>query len=120
MSRLTKRTLNTTTPFVTEYSYLEGAAANATTTLVKNVKYGDDILKYAYDKIGNITSITKNGILQESYTYDSLSQLKTVPHGEDTWEYIYDNGGNLLSVKKNGITETRKWNFENIWRIEIL
>lgn len=100
--RLKTRTLKTTTPFVTEYGYLEGAKAGTTTTLIKTVKNGNDTLEYAYDVLGNITSISKNGTVVESYTYDSLSQLKTVTRGSDIWEYTYDNGGNILSVTKNG------------------
>ncbi|MBO5321875.1 MAG: RICIN domain-containing protein, partial [Clostridia bacterium] len=101
--RLKTRTLNTSTPFVTEYGYLAGAKVGTTTTLIKTVKNGNDTLEYAYDVFGNITSIKKNGTVVESYTYDSLSQLKTVTRGSDVWEYTYDNGGNILSVTKNGI-----------------
>ena len=104
LARLSTRTLNTTAPFVTEYGYLQGATAGTTTAMVKTVKNGNDIIEYAYDKVGNITSITKNGVLYESYTYDNLYQLKTVTRGTDVWEYTYDNGGNIQSVTKNGET----------------
>ena len=102
LNRLLTRTIATTTPFVTEYGYLEGATANTTTTLVKTVKNGNDTLEYTYDVLGNITSVSKNGSVIESYTYDNLNQLKTVTCGTDTYEYTYDNGGNILSVKRNG------------------
>lgn len=105
LNRLAKRTLATSTPFETSYSYLEGADASKTTTLVQTVKNGDDTLSYTYDAVGNITSVSENGVLVESYTYDALNQLKTVTRGSDVWEYSYDDGGNLLFVKKNGVEE---------------
>lgn len=110
--RLKTRTLKTTTPFVTEYGYLEGAKVGTTTTLIKTVKNGNDTLEYVYDALGNITSISKNGTVVESYIYDSLSQLKTVTSGSDVWEYTYDNGGNILGVTKNGLVE-KSYSYSN-------
>lgn len=102
LSRLDTRTLATTTPFVTEYTYLEGANEGTTTTLVKTVKNGADTLEYAYDAVGNITEVKLNGEVTESYTYDSLNQLSTATYGGNTYTYTYDNGGNITSVKKDG------------------
>jgi len=106
LNRLKTRTISTSTPFVTEYGFLNGNGTMRTTTLVKTVKNGNDTLLYSYDKLGNITSITKNNNLVESYTYDNLNQLKTVTveKGEvdDVYTYTYDNGGNILSVTLNG------------------
>jgi len=104
LARLNTRTLNTTTPFVTQYNYHQGATAGTTTTLVKTVQNGSDTYEYAYDAVGNITQIKKNGTVYESYTYDSLNQLKTVIRGSDVYEYTYDNGGNIQSVTLNGET----------------
>ena len=107
LNRLTTKTISTTTPFTTEYTYHDGASANTTTTLIKTVKNGNNTLEYAYDEVGNIQSISKNGSVVESYTYDALGQLKTVTRGTDVYEYTYDNGGNILSEKKNGtVTKT--------------
>ena len=102
---LKSRALSVDEPFVTEYGYLEGAGLNTTTSMVKTVKNENDTLEYAYDSVGNITSISKNGTVVESYTYDALRQLKTVTRGSDVWEYTYDAGGNILSVIKNGVAE---------------
>jgi len=119
LNRLITRSLATSTPFLTEYTYMAGRTKGSTTdnsalttTLIKTVKNGNDILEYAYDNLGNITSITKNNILVESYTYDNLNQLKTVTKGTDTWEYFYDNGGNILSVTLNG-TEVKEYTYGN-------
>ena len=104
LTRLTTRTLNTTTPYVTEYGYLEGATAKTTTTMIKTVKNGNDTLEYAYDEVGNIISVKKNGTIIEQYTYDSLNQLASATYGGDTYTYTYDNGGNITEIKKNGTT----------------
>ncbi len=103
--RLKERTLDATAnDFTTEYGYLNLENGD-TTTVIETVKNGNDTLLYVYDRLGNITSVSKNGSVVESYTYDSLNQLHTVTRGADTWEYTYDNGGNILSVKKNGVVE---------------
>ena len=119
LNRRTAKTINTTTPFVTEYTYMAGRTKGSTTdnsalttTLIKTVKNGNDTLEYAYDNNGNITSIKKNGTVTASYTYDSLNQLKTETKGTDTWEYFYDNGGNILSVTLNG-TEIKEYTYGN-------
>ena len=104
LGRLKSQTLNTTTPFVTQYGYLQGATANNTTTLVNSIINGDTTLSYTYDTVGNITSVSENGTLIESYTYDNLNQLVSVTRGEDVYTYSYDNGGNILTVKLNGET----------------
>ncbi len=101
LSRLQSRTVGTETPFVTEYTYLEGKDSNTTTTLVKTVKNGSDTLEYTYDALGNITTVSKNGIVIEQYSYDELNQLKSAVYGEDTYQYFYDDGGNLTEIKKN-------------------
>lgn len=112
LNRLSTRTLATTTPFVTEYSYLAGKTkgsttndSDLTTTLVHSLLNGNNVLIYSYDDLGNITSVKNNNVVTESYTYDNLNQLKTATLGNDIWEYTYDNGGNILSAKKNGITK---------------
>ena len=104
LARLDTRTLNTTTPFVTQYGYHEGATPGTTTTLIKTVQNGNDIYEYAYDSVGNITQIKINNTVYESYTYDGLNQLKTVTRGNDVYQYNYDNGGNIQSVTLNGTT----------------
>ena len=101
LTRLSVKTLNTTTPFVTEYGYLEGASTNTTTTLIKTVKNGNDTLEYTYDELGNITSVSKNGTVVEQYSYDALSQLVSATYGGNTYTYSYDNGGNITEIKKN-------------------
>ena len=95
--------------------YLEGAGIH-TTTLIKTVKNGNDTLEYSYDANGNITSVKKNNVVIESYTYDSLNQLTGATYGGDTYAYTYDNGGNILSVSKNGtVIKNYGYNYAN-WK----
>ncbi|MFR7854120.1 MAG: hypothetical protein ACLU40_00625, partial [Acutalibacteraceae bacterium] len=63
LNRLTSKTLLKNTGFKTSYSYLEGAGENTTTALIKSVNNDGELLEYAYDENGNITSIKKNGAL---------------------------------------------------------
>lgn len=97
LSRLSTRTLNTTTPFVTRYEYLDGALPNSTTTLVKSVQVGNDTYAYTYDEVGNITEIKKNGTRINRYEYDALGQLTLAFDYVTLWGegYAYDTGGNL-------------------------
>lgn len=105
LNRLASRTLNTTTPIETTYSYLPGSDPTKTTTLVGSMQNGNDTFDYSYDENGNITSISKNNAVVESYTYDAKNQLLSVTRGSDVWNYSYDSNGNILSVNKNGASE---------------
>ena len=102
LNRLTSKTLLKSYGVKTTYSYLEGAGENTTTALIKSVNNDGELLEYAYDQNGNITSVKKNGALLESYEYDALNQLTKVTRGSEVYTYTYDNAGNILSVKKNG------------------
>ncbi len=102
LNRLTSKTLLKSYGVKTTYSYLEGAGENTTTALIKSINNDGELLEYAYDQNGNITSIKKNGALLESYEYDALNQLTKVTRGSEVYTYAYDNAGNILSVKKNG------------------
>ncbi len=101
LTRPISRTLALTSPFVTNYTYLKGSPGNGT-TLISSVKNGGETLSYTYDQFGNITSVSQNGAVVESYEYDGLNQLTKVTNGANVTEYAYDAGGNLTSVKLNG------------------
>lgn len=102
--RVTSRTYSNTSGEnrrVTTYTY-QDVGSDKTTTLLKTVNNsGFGSLGYEYDAVGNITQITKDGAVQESYTYDDLNQLKTVTRNGVTTEYNYQNG-NITSVTQNG------------------
>lgn len=114
LNMLKSRSINTTAPLNTTYSYI--ATPEGNTGLVETLTTAEGIFNYAYDSNGNITDIYKNGVLQEHYTYDALNQLKTVTNGTNVYEYTYDNGGNILNVKLNGtVTDTYVYGDEN-WK----
>ena len=53
---------------------------------------------YTYDAVGNIKTISLNGQLQVSYTYDKLNQLVLVQYADEDighYEYFYDDAGNM-------------------------
>ena len=102
LTRMTSRTLKLTAPFTTQYTYLKGSNAGGETLLVAGLKNGGETLSYTYDQFGNITSVSQNGAVVESYEYDGLNQLTKVTNGANVTEYAYDAGGNLTSVKLNG------------------
>ncbi|MEQ2440564.1 RHS repeat-associated core domain-containing protein [Solibaculum intestinale] len=111
LSRLSTRTLNTSTPFVTRYEYLEGSAPNSTTALIKSVQNGDKTLYYSYDELGNITEIRDNLFPNlyplVRYEYDELGQLvKAYEYDRGMWAYgyTYDDGGNILKKSVYDLT----------------
>lgn len=63
---------------------------------------GNDIYSYTYDDKGNIVSVCKNGLLQNSYEYDAFGQLVRENNLalNKTYIYNYDDGGNILSKKE--------------------
>ena len=102
LARLKSKNIDALGTYATEYTYLEGGDPNTTTTTVKSVKNGNELLEYSYDDVGNITEVKKNGTTVEEYSYDSLNQLVSATYGGHTYTYTYDNAGNILSVKKDG------------------
>ena len=105
LSRLATKRIDGANYYKVGYEYYQGPnneEISQTTTLLAAITNGDTRWEYTYDELGNITSISKDGTVQESYTYDSQNQLKTVTRGSDIWEYSYDNGGNLIEIKENG------------------
>ncbi len=102
-NRLSTRTLATTTPFVTEYTYYQGATADNTTTLINSIKNGDTTYRYVYDNMGNITTVRKGNYIEAMYTYDYLGQLHYADLGYPlVFIYTYDEGGNVTSVRGDG------------------
>ena len=98
LGRLTDKTVGGS---VTNYTYADWGIANLkgdtieerTTTLIKSVKTPTGTYTYAYDKLGNITSVT-DGTYTTSYEYDSLNQLVRVNDEKagKTYTYSYTNG----------------------------
>lgn len=57
---------------------------------------------YTYDAVGNLTSISENGIIMQKFTYDTLSQLVSEDNGyaNRRYEYTYDGNGNILTKQE--------------------
>ncbi|MFT9057370.1 MAG: hypothetical protein ABF449_12305 [Ethanoligenens sp.] len=91
----------------TGYSYLAGANGNTSTLvsgykITKNTGGTDTSLHnygYAYDKNGNITTISENDTQKAAYQYNELNELKREDNVSlnKSVVYAYDAGGNLLS-----------------------
>ena len=65
---------------------------------------GTNTTTYAYDGIGNMTSVTENGTVSKSYSYDNFERLISSTVDGTTTAYTYD-GDNLRQTKTtNGVT----------------
>ena len=87
------------------YTYV-GVKDNRTTTMLESLDNFGEKLSYTYDDNGNIETIRKNGVLQETYHYDVLNQLVRADSAAQnkSFVYTYDAGGNILSVKEYAYT----------------
>lgn len=94
LGRLKNRKINDT--YETNYEYLSNG--KNTSTLIKNLKLGNNKYSYKYDKLGNITHVYNNDKLINKYYYDDYNQLiKEKDYEENILiEYKYDNVGNIL------------------------
>ena len=112
LNRLTKTSLTTSTdkPIDTTYTYFASKrGSDYTTTKLKSETINGEKYEYKYDAHGNITHITKNGVLQYRYGYDMMNQLIRVDDKQKgkSYKYTYDKGGNLINetvTDSNGTT----------------
>jgi len=69
-----------------------------------NQQYG--LTDYTFDSLGNILSLSENGIVSElqkdvSYSYDNLSRLTSANYGNsEAYSYSYDDLGNIITSSK--------------------
>ncbi|MDR0813973.1 MAG: RHS repeat protein, partial [Oscillospiraceae bacterium] len=102
----------------TNFSYQEGASGSGQTSLrveatnfykisgTTETMLPGQRLTYTYDANGNIKTVSKSTVLQETYTYDKLNQLvrhDSVPQNKSI-VYAYDMGGNILSKTEYAYT----------------
>jgi len=100
LARLSTRTLGTTSPFTTIYTYLDGAGTNSTTTLLGSMQNGsNEAFNYTYDSRGNILTISEGTLPKATYTYDKMNQLISEDnvYTSKSIDYDYDIGGNIVS-----------------------
>ena len=101
LGRLTSKTWTTgSTTYTTTYTYKDHPTnTSLTSTQVASIQNGSNsLISYAYDKNGNITSITE-GTNTIQYVYNELNEVVRENNQRDskTFVYNYDLGGNLLS-----------------------
>lgn len=96
----------TTPVYKITYTYVSG------TTQIAGIKYsavsGNSLsgltYGYAYDDLGNITSVTDPVSGNQTYTYDAQGQLEEAVIDGTSNTYTYDAYGNILSANGNTYT----------------
>ena len=74
--------------------------------LLKEINNNGKKLSFTYDAVGNIVTISENGVQKVKYMYNALSELTRV---DSAWEnksitYTYDAGMNMTSRKEYSYT----------------
>lgn len=99
-NRLTSMTNETGKGVVSKYSstYLKNGqkAEEVSTVMDKNGKSTKKTAAYTYDMLGRITSETKTGREDISYTYDANNNRKQMTIGNKTTAYQYNKNDELL------------------------
>jgi len=85
------------------------------------------LTSYGYDALGNLTSVTQNGLNSRSYSYDGLSRLKTETNPESgTTTYAYDScsAGDLCTRVRpranqtnSAVTTTTNYSYDALHRL---
>ena len=136
LNRLTRRTHSLGgIPIRTSYSYLAGSGSN-TTGLVSSISYTDNgiaklpQLSYTYDNKGNILTVSQNGVLNNSYTYDELDRLVREDNKDlnQTIIYTYDTRGNILKKEYydyttgtlGNIVDTVNYTYDSTWKDKLV
>lgn len=120
---LISKNTTTTAPLNETFTYDDG---NITQHVI-----GSDIYGYAYDDNGNITQITKNGTVRQSYVYDANNQLirENNLDTNKTIIYTYDEGGNLLNKRRydystaetpTGVSYNTGYAYDSVWKDKLV
>ncbi len=111
LNRTTGKTITALTEEILSSSYTYLANGTNQTGLVSKVQHTGSngnlgTFEYTYDANGNITTVTVDGALQDTYTYDGLNQL--IRHDDaranKSYTYTYDIGGNILAKNEYAYT----------------
>ena len=117
LQRLKKININDVT---INYNYVTNG--RRTSTFIDSVVEGNDVYRYKYDKLGNITKIYKNSTLTNSYIYDIYNQLIEEENTKGKIVYSYDNFGNILNKKNyngNVLISTDTYLYDNYWKDQL-
>ena len=84
------------------------------------MKIGEDVYKYVYDDLYNITEILKNNETQNKYKYDNRRQFLSDENYDlnKRYVYTYDNEGNILTkqeynLETNDLIKTNRFEYGN-------
>lgn len=101
--RVSKRSWNTTIPYVSAYTYIENGDNRY--ELLEKIKNGSNSISYTYDANGNIISI-RDEEAQSRFYYDELNQMVREDNHQlnKTIVYTYDLGGNLTAIREYAFT----------------
>ena len=106
LNRLTKKSfVFDSTTKNSEYTYYaSNRGSGYTTTQIDTEKLDNTTYKYYYDKVGNITSVTKNSNTYRTYTYDNKNQLTKEVNSTSgiTTSFTYDSLGNITKKVESG------------------
>lgn len=82
-----------TTPLISSLTFKKDNTATAT-------------YSYTYDSLGNILTVSEDGVLKLSYEYDALNQLtrENNAYANTTVLYIYDKSGNITAKSQFAYT----------------
>ena len=107
LCRVTRKTIHLKDKtYPVDYTFVPGRKAGITTILLKEINNNGKKLSFTYDAVGNIVTISENGVQKVKYTYNALSELTRV---DSVWEnksitYTYDAGMNMTSRKEYSYT----------------
>ena len=93
---------------------------NKTTTLPSQITYRQNGIvrfdeSYTYDNIGNIKTVTNNGVTV-TYSYDTLNQLTKASSTDGTvTKYFYNDGGNI-NYKVNADGSKTHYVYDAEWK----
>jgi RHS repeat-associated protein len=93
------------------YTYLDGAGSNSTTTLLASMTNGSNAaFNYTYDANGNILTISEGTITKATFTYDKLNQLIREDNAYSglSIDYVYDIGGNIVTRTEYSMTNDER------------
>ncbi len=116
LGRLKSRNINGCIPEYFTYK----RNGEKTSLVVDTMKIGEDVYKYIYDDLYNITEILKNNETQNKYKYDNRRQLLSDENYDlnKRYVYTYDNEGNILTkqeynLETNDLIKTNRFEYGN-------
>ena len=101
-----------------QYTYENIGTDGRTTTRVSSVNSFQTPYQYTYDADGRIKTITKNGTLVESYSYNKNGSLLSAKLGNDQYLYLYGANGNLLMASHND--QSVSYNYDDLFWGDLL